>query len=50
MDHALAIDSLRAVRLERQGYRVWTQSIPREITPENRLLLGLPAEGSALRP
>lgn len=43
IDRALAIDVLRAVRLERQGYRVWTQTIPATITPKNRLLLGAPA-------
>ena len=40
VDGALAIDVMRAVRLEQQGYRVWTQTIPSEITPKNRLLLG----------
>jgi SAM-dependent methyltransferase len=38
----LAIDLLRAVRLEERGYRVWTQNIPTAITPKNRLLLGAP--------
>jgi hypothetical protein len=38
----LAIDITRAVRLEQQGYRVWTQTIPADITPKNRLLLGAP--------
>jgi len=38
----LAIDILRAVRLEQQGYRIWTQTIPADITPKNRLLLGAP--------
>jgi hypothetical protein len=33
---------MRAVRLERQGYRIWTQSIPASVTPKNRLLLGSP--------
>jgi hypothetical protein len=42
MDQPLAIDVLRAVRLEQQGYRVWTQAIPAAITPKNRLLLGEP--------
>jgi hypothetical protein len=42
MDGALAIDVMRAVRLEEQGYRVWTQAIPAAITPKNRLLLGEP--------
>jgi hypothetical protein len=40
IDHSLAIDVLRAVRLEQRGYRVWTQAIPSAITPKNRLLLG----------
>lgn len=39
MDFALAVDTMRAVRLEQQGARVWTQTIPETITPKNRLLL-----------
>jgi hypothetical protein len=39
----LAIDLLRATRLKQHGYRVWTQEIPADITPKNRLLLGAPA-------
>jgi len=39
LDPALAIDVTRAARLERHGYRVFTQRIPAEITPKNRLLL-----------
>ena len=42
LDSALAIDSMRAVRLESWGYRVWTQTIPSSITPKNRLLLAAP--------
>lgn len=42
LDAALAIDVTRAVRLEARGYRVWTQTIPGDITPRNRLLLGSP--------
>lgn len=42
IDGALAIDVMRAVRLEARGYRVWTQTIPADITPKNRLLLGEP--------
>jgi hypothetical protein len=38
----LAIDVMRAVRLREQGYHVWTRSIPADITPKNRLLLGAP--------
>lgn len=40
IDLALAIDVRRACRLERDGYRVRTQTIPPAITPKNRLLLG----------
>jgi hypothetical protein len=40
LDPALAIDVARATRLESKGYRVWTQTIPGDITPKNRLLLG----------
>lgn len=42
MDLALAVDTLRAVRLADRGYAVWTQRIPPEITPKHRLLLGVP--------
>jgi len=42
MDPSLAIDAMRAMRLEQQGYRVRTQTIPPAITPKNRLLLGEP--------
>jgi hypothetical protein len=42
VDRPLAIDIVRAVRLEQRGYRVWTQTIPAAITPKNRLLLAEP--------
>jgi methyltransferase family protein len=42
VERPVAIDIVRATRLAQQGYRVWTQAIPREITPKNRLLLGSP--------
>lgn len=42
LDPALAIDVVRALRLEREGYRVWTQMIPAAITPKNRLLVAAP--------
>ena len=42
MDEALAIDAVRARRLAEQGYRIWTQRIPGDITPKNRLLIGEP--------
>lgn len=40
LDGPVAVDVVRAMRLEQQGYRVWTQTIPAEITPKNRLLMG----------
>lgn len=42
MDVSLAIDSVRALRLESAGYRIWLQAIPKDITPKNRLLIGEP--------
>jgi hypothetical protein len=42
MDGPVAIDVMRAVRLTERGYRIWTQTIPTDITPKNRLLLGAP--------
>ncbi len=43
VDGPLAIDIARVHRLKNQGYRVWTQSIPADITPKNRLLIAEPA-------
>jgi hypothetical protein len=43
VDRSLAIDVVRATRLQARGYRVWTQTIPQAITPKNRLLLAAPA-------
>jgi hypothetical protein len=42
LDGPLAMDAVRAARLRAQGYRVFTQLIPGDITPKNRLLLGEP--------
>jgi hypothetical protein len=42
LEPSLAIDVRRAVRLEARGYRVWTQQIPADITPKNRLLIAVP--------
>ena len=42
MEPPLAIDVMRAVRLEQREYQVWTQTIPADITPKNRLLMGEP--------
>jgi hypothetical protein len=43
VDGALAIDLTRAARLRAHGFTVYTQTIPTEITPKNRLLLAEPA-------
>jgi hypothetical protein len=40
IDGALAIDIMRVVKLEQNGYHVSTQTIPASVTPKNRLLLG----------
>ena len=45
VDGPVAIDIVRAMRLTQQGYRIWTQAIPADITPKNRLLLGAPRTG-----
>ena len=42
VDGPTAIDLVRAMRLQQQGYRIWTQTIPASVTPKNRLLLGAP--------
>ncbi len=42
LDGPLAVDVVRAARLRSRGYRIYTQSIPSEITPKNRLLLAEP--------
>lgn len=42
VDGALAIDIVRATRLQEKDYRVWTLAIPADITPKNRLLLAAP--------
>jgi len=42
MDGSLAMDAARALRLRSQGYRVFTQLIPEDITPKNRLLMAEP--------
>jgi Methyltransferase domain len=46
LDAALAIDAVRALRLRERGYRIWTQTIPSEITAKNRLLLAAPRSAS----
>ena len=39
LDGPMAIDAVRAMRMEQRGYRVRTQTIPSAITPKNRLLI-----------
>jgi hypothetical protein len=50
LDGPLAMDVMRAVKLEQQGYRVWTQTIPADVTPKNRLLLAAPMHSGTLAP
>jgi hypothetical protein len=38
----LAIDAMRATGLRARGYRIWTKAIPADVTPRNRLLIGVP--------
>jgi len=42
----LAIDAMRATRLRQQSYRIWTKTIPIEVTPRNRLLIGAPIDAA----
>lgn len=42
LDGPLAMDVARVARLRSRGYRVVTQLIPEDITPQNRLLLAEP--------
>lgn len=42
MDGPLAIDATRAAQLRTEGYSVITRTIPKEITPKNRLLMAHP--------
>lgn len=42
MEGPLAMDATRVARLRAQGYRVYTQLIPGDITPKNRLLMAEP--------
>jgi len=44
IDGPMAVDITRANRLRGRGYRIFTQKIPSEITPKNRLLLAEPAQ------
>jgi SAM-dependent methyltransferase len=40
----LAVDIVRANRLRSKGYQIFTQQIPDDITPKNRLLMAEPLE------
>jgi hypothetical protein len=40
LDGPLAVDVTRAALLRSRGYRIYTQTIPDDITPKNRLLMG----------
>ena len=42
MDVSLAIDTARVLYLRQNGYRTLTKTIPFDITPKNRLLMGEP--------
>ncbi len=43
LDGPLAADVVRAQHLRNQGYTIFTQQIPAEITPKNRLLMAEPS-------
>lgn len=42
LDGPLAVDVTRAALLHSHGYKVYTQTIPGDITPKNRLLMAEP--------
>jgi len=44
IDGPLAVDVMRAIRLEERGYRVRTLAVPAAITPKHRLLVGEPVD------
>lgn len=43
LDGPLAVDVVRASNLREKGYQIFTQLIPQDITPKNRLLMAEPA-------
>ena len=49
MDGSLAMDAVRVFRLRARGYRVYTQRIPDDITPKNRLLMAEPGGAEGLK-
>lgn len=46
LDGPLAVDVSRANGLRNNGYRIFTQQIPGDITPKNRLLMGEPCNAT----
>lgn len=42
VDIGVAVDATRAARLRAASYQVYTGTLPAEITPQNRLLVGVP--------
>jgi len=46
LDGPLAVDVSRANWLTNKDYRIFTQQIPSDITPKNRLLMGEPSNAS----
>lgn len=46
LDGPLAVDVSRANWLRNNGYRIFTQQIPGDITPKNRLLMGEPCNAT----
>jgi len=46
LDGPMAMDVTRVARMRERGYRVFTQQIPGDITPKNRLLLAEPGKAS----
>lgn len=42
LEHDVAVDTLRALRLRDAGWSIHTATVPADITPKNRLLLGTP--------
>ncbi len=47
LEGTLATDVVRAERLRSHGYKIFTQQIPNDITPKNRLLMGEPSKPDA---
>jgi hypothetical protein len=49
IDGALAVDVTRAAKLRAAGYTVMIRTIPEDITPKNRLLMGHPKDSDFSR-